>query len=60
MEIDLNERLLYVGGALAAVAVVTGIVFLFVMLRRRKKLAVRLEEEFGNRSGRRAVLQQSV
>ena len=49
MEIGLNELLLYGGDVLAAVAVVTGIVFLFVMLRRRKKLAARLEEEYGKK-----------
>ena len=49
MKIDLNELLLYGGGTVAALSVITGIIFLCVMLRKRKKLAAVLNKEYGKK-----------
>lgn len=49
MKIDPNELLLYGGGTAAALSVITGIVFLCVMLRKRKKLSAVLDKEYGKK-----------
>ena len=49
MEIDLNELLLYGGGAAAGLAVLIGIIYALVSRLKKERLKNQLDKEYGER-----------